>query len=258
MSFKYLSGADANFINAATLSQTGTENANFPLSNLNRLFAWEVFRYDSASLNDSITADLGSAKACDYASVHFHNIDSGVTAVKLQSDDNAGFSSPTDRATFTVASPTFYATFASASERYWRFLFEGTNGSALYFGGLSLGAASTLTRTYRPNWSVNYAMPQATGPSGARANRSLFPRRSVSLPFVNTTEAQKAEVLAMMTDCKWGEEPVVCSPNDPDENFALYARPTGEWGYQRGVGSVDDTWQHTVDLAEDRFPVITT
>ncbi|MHA1952262.1 MAG: hypothetical protein ACW987_20690, partial [Candidatus Thorarchaeota archaeon] len=67
-----------------------------------------------------------------FASVHGHNLGSNIT-VKVQSDSDSAYGSVTTRATMTTTRPSFYAatTTLDPEERYWRFLFDGTNFEAI-------------------------------------------------------------------------------------------------------------------------------
>ena len=254
MAFYYLAGSAANLVTTATLSSTSAD-ANFPLVNLQSDFLWNMFRFNSAAADMTLTADLGSSKAVDFSSVHFHNIDSGITSLVLQSDDNSGFSSATTRATFTLEDPAFYSAFSSASERYWRLLFNGTNtGGAAYVAKWTLGARSSLTRVQKPKWTVSQAMEQIVGPSNMRVNRSLFAARTLKLPFLHYTLAQKEEIQSMLESAQWGQAPIVVAPDSTDA-LVVYGRVDDSWSQKRQFTSI---YEHTVTIVEDRFPVVVT
>ena len=252
MPFYYLAGSAANLVTTSTLSSTSAD-ANFPLANLKSDFLWKMFRFNSAAADMTLTADLGSSKAVDFSSVHFHNIDSGITSLVLQSDDNSGFSSATTRATFTLEDPAFYKAFTSASERYWRLKFNGTNtGGAVYIGKWSLGARSELTRAQKPIWTVSQKMEQLVGPSNIRVNRSLFAARTLKLPFLHYTLAQKEEIQSLIEAAEWGQAPIVVAPDSSDA-IVLYGRVDESWSQKRKHASI---YEHTVTIVEDQFPVI--
>lgn len=254
--FRYLAGSSANLISTATLSQSGTEDSNFPLSNLKQDFGWRMFRYSAAAADDTITADLGSAQAITFCSLHFHNLDSGITVELRRSTDNFA-ANDVLVATMTKNSPTFFATFSSVSFRYYRVKFVGTNSAAIYLGKWVIGAHSTLTRMQRNGWQWGLTMPQAQGPAGLRINQSLWEARSVELPFFYETVAQRDEIHNMLKDSKWGEEPLVIVP-DSEENIALYARAPNAWEIDRQIGGTGNgLYEFSLSLTEDQHPIIT-
>ena len=251
MTVLYLPWSD-NRIRTATLTSTN-EDANFPRTRLQLPFGDRMFRFDTAAADMTLTADLGSALACTFSSLHFHNIDAGITSVVLSSDDNSGFSSPTTRATFTVASPTFFATFASASERYWRLTFNGTNGSAIYLAKWTLGVHSSLWRGPLPEWGEIREMPQ-TQQKGRRINRATHPPRRFELSFLYSTTAQKDEILALAEETAWGQEPLAIVPYD-SEATVLFARLPNVLDFQRVNTAIR---RFSLSIVEDDFPVVVT
>jgi hypothetical protein len=54
---------------------------------------------------DGTAYELGAVTATErvYAAVHIHAVDGGTVAVKIQSDDNEGMASATDRITFSTS-----------------------------------------------------------------------------------------------------------------------------------------------------------
>lgn len=257
MSFLYLAGSAANHILASTVTGS-SENTNLPWSSLTNKHQYVIGRMSTAGADDTVEFDLGSSQSATLCSIHFHNIDSART-VSVEHDDNSGFSTATEAAEFTWAEPTMYATFASASDRYWRIKIAGTNSSATYIGAVGLGVHSTLTRLSANDWELQYIMDQLRTDSYA-INHSLFARRAIRMEFAHYTEAQKDEVLDMLRTCKWGQEPLIVVPDDGDDDLnALWAQVPGQWASNRStIASGDDLWRHSLSIAEERFPVVTT
>ncbi|NIO41042.1 MAG: hypothetical protein GTO41_13240, partial [Burkholderiales bacterium] len=158
----YLAGSGFNLIDGSTVAVT-SENSLFPKANLYDNRPSRPFKFNAAAADDYITFDLGAAKNVDFCSIHYHNIDTGVTAIRLYSKTSA-FASATDgtlEATFTKATPTFYTHLTSpVNRRYWKVSFIGTNGSPIELGEIVLGEASVFTNNQRPQWETQYRRRQ--------------------------------------------------------------------------------------------------
>jgi hypothetical protein len=258
MAFYYLAGLASNLLTDSAVVFSGdADDANFPHENIATGKPWEMMRFAAAGTDDYIAVDLGSAKSADFCSIHFHNIDSGVTAIKLARD----VSGSTAVVTLTKASPSFFGTFGSASDRYWRLTFEGTNSSAIYIGEWVLGAAGTLTRSPDFNWQVGYRMPQqrVASPSGLVLAHNLSEQRlrTLTLNYVSLSDSQLNEHLDdMLDDCAWGEEPLVVVP-DSNRNWAIHGRPGADFGTTIHP-TTDSTgfWRHSMTIEEDPGPLI--
>lgn len=256
MSFLYLSGLSSNLITSATLTSS-SQDTNFPRTNLAKDYVWNMFRFNSAGTNDTLAADLGSTgNTVTFSSVHFHNLDSGVTSTVLESATSTGFGTPTTRATFTVGTPSFYSSFsAGTTHRYWRLKFNGTNsGGAIYLGKWVLGQSSSLTANHLKKWGIDYIRDRRESLPGMPLNLSSYPRRRLRLPFRHTTAAQKNEISTAFDNAQWGQEPIVAAP-DSSESEVVYGRVGGNWSVERDANNIYD---HTVDIDEDQFPVVVT
>lgn len=248
MSILYIAGDAGNHIlTTSSFSTSSSEDSNLPWSNLSNPQGWYAGRFNAAAANDFIHADLGSSKSATFCSVHFHNLDSGIT-VELR----RGASGTTLVATMTKATPSFFATFGSASDQHWRLRFVGTNSSAIYVGKWVLGSHSTLTRSQDLGWDIDYSMENVRI-SGALPpkNMSKYARRALSLNFKPDVESDRDEVLTMLRDSSWGEQPLIIVPDSNDE-IVLYGRASPEWGYKTNFSQ----WIHRVTVEEDPFPVI--
>jgi hypothetical protein len=256
MAFLYLAGEAANFILASTLSSTSAD-ANFLLTNLNNSRQWKSFRFGSAGTDDTLTADLGSSLAITFCSVHFHNIDSGVTAVQLRKSTDNFAANDVLVSAMTVSSPSFFLDFASASTRYVRLKFVGTNtGGPIEIGKWVVGARSSLTRVQKNDWELGRIQDQVRN-GDSIINRALYPRRSLALDFAPYTAAQIAEIQALLDSSLWGQEPVVVAP-DSSAADVLYGRTAGEWSYRKSTIVGDSLREHRLEIQEDQFPYSTT
>ena len=84
--------------------------------------------------------NLGAVGASEALYAAFHVISSGTTiTVALQSDDNAGFSSPTVRATLgpiTTAGATWVRVAGPFTDTYYRFVVTAITGSHIVAGAI--------------------------------------------------------------------------------------------------------------------------
>lgn len=249
MSFLYLPGDAANLILATSGFTSSSEDANLPWTNLKNPQGWFAGRFNAAAADDFVFANLGSDKSATFCSVHFHNIDSGITAIELRS----GSSGATLVATMTKDTPSFYATFSSETNQHWRLKFVGTNSSKIYIGKWVLGEHKTLTRAQEYDWEVRYIMEQMRiDPALPPKNMTKFARRALDLSFSSRTVAQRDELLAMFRDSAWGAEPLVAVPDDT-KPLVVYGRIAGEWSY---TNPATGNFHSAFAIEEDVFPVI--
>lgn len=257
MAFYYLAGLAANLLTDSAVVFSGdADDAEFPHENIATGKPWEMMRFAAAGTDDYIHANLGSSKSADFCSIHFHNIDSGITAIELR----RGSTGATLVATMTKASPSFFSSFASVSDQHWRIKLVGTNASAIYIGEWVLGAKSTLAKNQRWNWSMGWRMPQRRllGPSGIVHVHNLSEQRlrTVQLPFGPLSDAQLNEHLDDMLDgCAWGEEPLVIVP-DSGRNWVIHGRPDSEVRSILLASGTSGLWQHSIEIVEDVGPLI--
>ncbi|UCD56792.1 MAG: hypothetical protein JSV16_13350 [Candidatus Hydrogenedentota bacterium] len=226
MSFYYLSGLASNLLTASGVTFSGdADDSNYPHENAATGKPWEMMRFAAAGTDDYIHANRTSISP-DFCSIHFHNIDSGITAIELR----RGATGATLVATMTKASPSFYATFSAVADTDWRLKFVGTNASAIYIGEWVLGVKSTLAKDPRAGGlSIGYRMPQrrVSSPSGLvlAHNLSEHRLRTLRMDFRLLSDSNLTEHLDdMMGDCAWGEEPIVIVP-DSGRNWVIHGRP---------------------------------
>jgi hypothetical protein len=257
MSLIYLT---SNEVTSASATGGDTEDTLFPASNLGSGDPAEMFRFNAAGTDDFRYVDLGTSTSCNFASVHFHNIDSGVTAVQIQSDDNSGFSSPNTRATMTVRKPAFYATWGAASERYWRIRFVGTNATPIYIGEWWLGTSVAFTRNQKWKWKVAHQMlQQRTGgfPNRIRATNfgdPTFPTRRLSMNFLPISASDRDEGLTLLNSSTWGSGPIAIVPDDSD-SIVIHGRVDNNWSWTVDEGGL---FPYSMAINEDPGPVLVT
>jgi hypothetical protein len=256
MSFYYLAGLSDNLLTASGVTFSGdTDDSNFPHENIATGKPWEMMRFAAAGTDDYIAADLGSSQSADFCSIHFHNLDSGIT-VELR----RGVAGATLVATMTKASPSFFSSFGSASDRYWRLKFVGTNSAAIYIGEWWLGPKNTLTRSPDWDWEIVYRMPQRrlSGQSGVVLGHNLSPKRlrALRMNYKSLSDSQLDEHLDMLDNCAWGEEPLVVVP-DSNRNWVILGKPGVEFGttIQPHINQTG-WWKHGMVLTEDPGPLI--
>lgn len=151
MTIRFLSN---NLIDAATLTAS-TENAQFPVSNINVNFRTKTYR--STSNSDNIVIDFGTAESCD----HFAIVDNwqngfGVTAITIEANATDSWGSPAFTTTATLDN-TFGVSikaFSSAqSYRFWRIVMTSTLGYC-EVANMFLGTADTVvTNGLGYNWT---------------------------------------------------------------------------------------------------------
>ncbi len=105
----------------------------------------EVPKAATASSSNSAGSQLGALSASErlYANLHVFAAAGTTLDVKIQSDDNAGFSSPTDRITFTQATGITAEALNVAgaiTDDYWRAVWTIVGGSFTF--GVSIGIAT--------------------------------------------------------------------------------------------------------------------
>ena len=263
MSFLYLPALAANLFTQASAYSSSSEDSNYPVENVGDGITMKPFKFASAGTDDQVTIDLGSSQAATFVSVHGHNLDSGVTAVQLRkSTDN--FSANDELVVaLTVSSPTFFATFASTSSRYWRVVFVGTNGSPISIGELGLGLHTTLAtgagQIKITSLQMGAVFPQsrqsgALLPQVRVASLTSLRQRVVTVGLRVFTFAQRDTVEGWLATTSGGVEPFICVPDDND-TVVVHGRLPDRITWQRAEGA--NQFQTTsLTIEEDPFFVV--
>ncbi len=253
MGLLYLPGEASNHLLSSSLvaadfSDSDTEDPNLPWLNLANPQGWFAGRFNTAGTDDFIHVDLGSAKTADFCSIHFHNLDAGIT-VELYRDPTGSVLI----STLTKDTPAFYSTFSPVGSAQWRLKFVGTNSSPIYIGKWVLGESSSLTLEQKYGWEVEYVMEQQRVAGNLPPkNMTSVAKRDLALSFDFTTTAQRDEVLEMHRDSAWGAEPIVVVPDD-NNPLVTYGRLNGIWKYSEQPGG---HYPNKIEVVEDPFPVI--
>jgi hypothetical protein len=166
----------------------------------------------------------------------------------------------------TTTRPSFYAatTTLDPEERYWRFLFDGTNFEAIELGELVLGQSRTLTRpSFQPGSTQQFMQPRImnTSLSGQNhvSNLSDDQNRALELDFIFLTEAQKDEMRdQVLVRSGYGKDPLIIVPDSNDTKTVIYGRYHEEsWEYQRNIGGTETLGIYRCHLSviEDPFSI---
>jgi hypothetical protein len=251
-----------------TITSTSAD-ALFPLTNLVVRRPGRPFIFAAAAADDLITLDLGSALSVDFASLHGHNIDSGVTAIRLRSKATAFGVGPSDgtlQATFTKRDPAFYARLGSpVSHQFWRFVFEGTNGNPIEVGEISLGLAGTPTTR----------MPRHERDMTERRRQIRNRTRGGQLTVVNLTKFSEKEWdftfrgsfddVEDLRDNLWaqsqhGGDPVVIVPDlaRPEVSYGTLAEEFSVPRLYANTNSSQELYDYSLTLEESAFGVTIT
>ena len=259
MALNYLAGLAANLVTVSgNVFSSSSQDTNYLRTNVGVGWPAQPFKFASAGVDDQITVDFTSLKSVDICSMHGHNLDAGITVELRGSTDNFS-SSDVLVATMTKASPTFYDTFGSASIRYWRLKFVGTNSVPIEIGEWVLGARSTLDRPQLVSWSYEELMPQsrqsgANVPQVFAVNLSSLRQRVLDLSFLARTYAQRDNFRALLTDTKFGEEPLVIIPDSSDE-IIIHGRMPASISWDRVPGPNGGYHRTSFTVEEDPFSV---
>lgn len=260
MALRYLAGLAANLCTSATILSSSADT-NYPKENAALGWPAKVWRASSAALDDWIGADLGSNQQPTFFSIHGHNLFAGIT-VKIQSATNAAFTTGlvTHATISSPASPSFYFVLPSAptARRYWRFLFEGTNGEPIEVGEMVMGVAKTLTRAQQIDWSFADIQPQirssgALVPQVRAENLTDHSQRRLNFTFLATSYAERNELRdEFLGASKRGAEPLIVIPDEDDE-IVIHGRAPNRITWERLPGQSGGDHQTTIAIDEDPF-----
>jgi hypothetical protein len=165
----------AGELDVVTFTMSATEDASFPLSNLNNYVPADVWKSSSTGNNQTLKIDLGSALARDCIILENHNCDSNSDAVILQTDaaDSPAFGSPETVATLSeLGNGRIKVGGFTKTKRYWRIHF-GTGLSAVpYIGNVFIAKEVDAGQTY----VYPYSGQNETTPSVVRRSVSGLAR----------------------------------------------------------------------------------
>jgi hypothetical protein len=183
----------------------------------------------------------------NFAAFIGHNIPGSITPL-IQSG-----TAKTTRMTFDAANdgqprqPSFYGYLETPiNAAVWHLKFSGVSEEAMRMGEWVLGYAEELDTLVEPRWSTQYEQPQIRNitPAGHRyhsARGAASPLRSVEMPFVALSAADRAEILdEIIGRSAWGALPGVIVPDSSERDVM--------WGYFRNTLSMR---RHHTILSQD-------
>ena len=151
MTIKFLSN---NLIEGSSLTAS-TENAQYPLSNVNDTRRTKTYR--STSNSDNIVIDLGSAESIDsFAIVDNWQNGFGVSTLTLEANGTDNWTSPAFTTSITLDTKFGVAVkqFSAQNYRFWRLVMTSTLGYC-EIANMFLGAATEIT-TNGVGYNWNY------------------------------------------------------------------------------------------------------
>lgn len=136
-------------LQSITVTMSETENASFPLANLQNDLPTELWKSSNANNNQSLVLDFGANKQCDFVILEGHNFASMI-GVSLQAADDSAFSvnAVTPVADLTGVSGRLKVEFAAVTRRYWRLRFTNTNSITPELGQIYLNQLLEITEGY--------------------------------------------------------------------------------------------------------------
>lgn len=167
------------------------ESPTYPLSNLSTYIPTDEWSSSANTNAQTLSIDLGSAKAIDTIILHNHNLNL-MTTVKLQVDaaGNPAFSSPVDVVANLVTGATagiFKTEFGATTKRYWRILFTDTNAVIPAIGQLFLSSKFDVGQPYDAPFeggNDEYETAQKTSLSGVdRASQNFGGKTIFKISF---------------------------------------------------------------------------
>lgn len=180
------------------------------------------FRFLSDGTDRKITFDLGSAKKGELLTIHYHNLTAGITAIELRySTDN--FAADNNLAAKIVPlydrSSMYIWVPGGFSKRYWRVVFVGTNGSAIWIGEITL--SSPLQSMAKPLGKVRVEHQEKHARhTAATGRKEVFEKlawevRYVASSFLGTLAARDEVVEKVYRGSRGDLRPMLYVPRAP-------------------------------------------
>lgn len=244
-----------NYLDTATLSMiSGTENAQFPLSNLKVPITGQVFRIDATSC--SFLIDLGSTKTVDTFMLVGDNIEGlGVTGVTLAGSATTNFGSSTPITVALSATHNFGFVLNGGTYRYWRVSLTGSTKCEL--SNIYIGQAVTLTTNAIALGSFMYTTTEnVTVDKNNYGNRffttyNTLKTLSGKLHLLNTTELASVRSV-VQTHGKSVPVWFITDPTDAMETDAKYRYSGFFYFTQNNIFTNTNTglWSLSLELSE--------
>jgi hypothetical protein len=192
-----------NLIDATGVAITASSQvATLPASNVAHEHRKNIWRTGTSAANESITFDLGSAKAATSVIILDHNFTGSDSAFQLRASTDNFSASNVLIASPALASSAMSATFGSASYRYWRFQFtKSAAGEARDIGRIFLGEyQDTIEQPAFDGYSrkIDDLSTRLYSVSGQKYSNVRPKRRSFRLDFEKCPQAQRDLFAALM------------------------------------------------------------
>jgi len=130
-----------NLIDVSGVTITGsTTTSGYPATNVAHEFKTKVWRTGSTVAAETLTFDLGSAKAVTAVILLAHTLTASDTSIQLLANSSDSWGSPAFTQALTHASNVISQTFSSQTYRYWRITFtKSAAGETRDIGRVFLG-----------------------------------------------------------------------------------------------------------------------
>lgn len=137
----------------ATVITPATQDSILTAANIANALRKKVYRTAATQAAESITLDLGSAKAVTALILLDHTLTAGDSLLKLEGSTN-NFASVAFTQALTWASGTILKTIASQTYRYWRISFtKSAAGETRDIGRVYLGTYDEFTEAQAPDYT---------------------------------------------------------------------------------------------------------
>lgn len=236
-----------------TGSQTGTFTVEPYSTCLQDLVVLRIKLYAGTGIGPTYStySNLYVYPRINFAGIFGSNIQPSTAPVEIRS--GTGSPAATTQATFTLAQPTMFATFASVDHRYWRLFFTADPlSSATWLGELVLGQYQTLSRAQSYPYSEDRTEPQDRSEGGFTSYlRTTSGVREMQLRFDHRA-ADYTQAKEMMARSRNGAHPLILA-DSADSGSAMVCRVADKW--QASVQS-SVLRQTTVTFTELPFPTV--
>lgn len=187
-------------IESATLSYDGTANSGYPETNLQDRNKNTLFQDTVLAAGNSLTIDLGSARACNYVTLINYSNQSD-TVLKLEySADNVSYFTAFFNFDVSGAGNQIINTFSSKTKRYWKLTFSDVaiaTSKTISMGAILLGTIfeTSTNPDINEQYSLYFSTKSAESIGGNRFSSTNFAdfREKISLnwQYINETEREK-------------------------------------------------------------------
>lgn len=241
-----------NYVKSATISAL-TEYPGFDFDSALKDTRRSRIGRTLAVEDQTITFDLGAARAIDYIVIFNHNFTDSVT-VTIQANSSDSWTTPPVEETLTISDVMLYEFSSSETYRYWRLVIDdatNTDGyleiSKVYIGGyLQMPYMSRDQEIPRASTSDVAESPglQAYGDPGV-----LYSYGTINFPVIEDASKILMETMFNSTD-KYIPYVLLVWENDLTSQPPLYARNTADFAFKRVADLSGKRWSLTFSFKE--------